>query len=71
MKTNSQAVQAVQDFPQFKNEQLLELSDYELNGLINDFQSYIRKERKAGHNTIDAECECAYLINERDERNRN
>lgn len=58
------------DFPRFTNSQLLEMSDYELNSNINEFQAYIRRERKAQRNTYEAECECAYLLNERDERNR-
>jgi hypothetical protein len=57
------------NFPSFSKEQIREMSDYELNNIIGDFQSYIRRERKAHRNTYDAECECAYLINERDERN--
>jgi len=58
------------DFPRFSNLQILEMSDYELNNHISDFQSYIRRERKFQRNTYEAECECAYLLNERDERNR-
>ena len=58
------------DFPRFSNSQLMEMSDYELNNTITEFQSYIRRERKAQRNTYEAECECAYLLNERDERNR-
>ena len=58
------------DFPLFSNNQILEMSDYELNNTINEFQSYIRRERKAQRDTYEAECECAYLLNERDERNR-
>ena len=58
------------DFPRFSNSQLMEMSDYELNNTIAEFQSYIRRERKSQRNTYEAECECAYLLNERDERNR-
>jgi hypothetical protein len=58
------------DFPRFSNSQIMEMSDYELNNTINEFQAYIRRERKANRNTVEAECECAYLLNERDERNR-
>ena len=58
------------EFPRFSNGQVLEMSDYDLNGNISDFQAYIRRERKAGRDTYEAECECAYLINERDLRNR-
>lgn len=58
------------DFPRFSNSRIMEMSDYELNNTIADFQSYIRRERKAQRDTYEAECECAYLLNERDERNR-
>lgn len=58
------------EFPRFSNSQVMEMSDFELNSTINEFQSYIRRERKAQRNTYEAECECAYLLNERDERNR-
>lgn len=58
------------DFPRFSPNQILEMSEQELNNTINEFQSYIRRERKSNRDTYEAECECAYLINERDERNR-
>lgn len=58
------------NFPHFSRNQIEEMSDYDLNLNINEFQSYIRRERKARHNTYEAECECAYLLNERDERNQ-
>ena len=58
------------DFPRFSPSQILEMSEHELNNTINEFQSYIRRERKSNRDTYEAECECAYLINERDERNR-
>lgn len=62
--------QVRREFPRFSNSQIQEMSDYDLNATINDFQSFIRRERKAQRNTYEAECECAYLLNERDERNR-
>jgi hypothetical protein len=58
------------NFPNFSSSQILEMSEHELNSTINEFQSYIRRERKSNRDTYEAECECAYLINERDERNR-
>lgn len=70
-KMNDTVSQVRRDFPRFSNGQIMEMNDYELNNTINEFQSYIRRERKANRNTIEAECECAYLLNERDERNRN
>lgn len=67
MSDNLQQVR--RDFPRFSSHQILEMSDYELNNMINEFQVYIKRERKAQRNTFEAECECAYLLNERDERN--
>ena len=69
-KMSDNVKQPRNDFPRFSNSQVMEMSDYELNNTINEFQSYIRRERKAQRNTYEAECECAYLLNERDERNR-
>ena len=69
-KMMSDNEQNYRQFPKFSNDELLEMSDFTLNNSIGDFQSYIRRERKIGHNTMDAECECAYLLNERDNRNR-
>ena len=69
-KMSDNVKQSRGDFPRFSNSQIMEMSDYELNNTINEFQSYIRRERKAQRNTYEAECECAYLLNERDERNR-
>jgi len=69
-KMSENAKQPRNEFPRFSNSQVMEMSDFELNNTISDFQSYIRRERKAQRNTYDAECECAYLLNERDERNR-
>lgn len=57
-------------FPRFSNRQILEMSDYELQETINNFQSYIKRERKQNRDTKDAEVECAYLLQERDERTR-
>ena len=69
-KTMSGNEQNYRQFPKFSNDELLEMPDFALNNSICDFQSYIRQERKNGRSTIDAECECAYLLNERDNRNR-
>lgn len=57
-------------YPLFKNQEILEMNDSDLQYNINEFQSYIRRERRAGRDTKDAEVECAYLIHERDLRNR-
>lgn len=57
-------------FPRFSNRQILEMSDYELQETINNFQSYIKRERKQNRDTKEAEVECAYLLQERDERTR-
>ena len=70
IKMSDNVKQGRGDFPRFSNGQILEMSDYDLNSTINEFQSYIRRERKANRNTYDAECECAYLMNEREERSR-
>lgn len=70
IKMSDNTKQSRNEFPRFSNGQVMEMSDFELNNTIGDFQSYIRRERKAGRNTYEAECECAYLLNERDERNR-
>jgi len=59
------------NFPTFTNRQIVEMSDYELTNLIGEFQGYIRRERKQNHDTKEAECEVAYLLQEREERNRN
>lgn len=59
------------NFPNFTNGQILEMTDYELQQAINDFQSFIKRERKHGRDTKDAEIECAYLLQERDERTKN
>ena len=59
-----------QNFPLFSNSKILSMSDQELQNNINEFQSYIRRERRAGRDTKDAEIECAYLLQEKDERNR-
>lgn len=58
------------NFPKFSNRQILEMSDYELQETINNFQSFIKKERKQNRDTKDAEVECAYLLQEKDERTR-
>jgi hypothetical protein len=59
-----------QAFPLFSNSKILSMSDQELQNNISEFQSYIRRERRAGRDTRDAEIECAYLLQEKDERNR-
>jgi hypothetical protein len=60
---------SVQNFPTFSNRKIREMTDHELQETINKFMSYIRQERKHGRDTRDAEIECAYLLQERDERN--
>lgn len=60
---------SVSDFPTFSNRRIREMSDQELQETINKFMSYIRYERKQGKDTKSAEIECAYLLQERDERN--
>lgn len=57
------------DFPSFSNRKIREMTDHELQETINKFMSYIRQERKVGKDTKNAEVECAYLLQERDERN--
>lgn len=59
------------NFPTFTNSQILEMSDHELQQTINDFQTFIKRERKQGRDTKEAEIECAYLLQERDERTKN
>lgn len=61
---------AKSSYPLFKNQEILEMNDSDLQYNINEFQSYIRRERRAGRDAKDAEVECAYLIHERDLRNR-
>ena len=61
---------STRNFPLFSNRQIFEMSDYELQETINNFQSYIRRERKLNRDTKEAEIECAYLMQERDERTR-
>ena len=59
------------NYPLFKNQDVLDMSDNDLMYNINEFQSYIKRERRSGADVRDAEEECAYLLNERDLRNRN
>lgn len=61
---------AKKDYPLFRNNEILDMTDSDLQYNINEFQSYIRRERRLGRDTKDAEVECAYLIHERDLRNR-
>lgn len=56
------------NYPLFSNNQILEMSDSDLQYNINEFQSLIRREKRKGLNTKDAEIECSYLLNERDLR---
>lgn len=58
------------NFPLFSSSKISSMSDQELQNNINEFQSYIRRERRAGKDTKDAEIECAYLMQEKDERTR-
>ena len=62
--------QSNNSFPRFSNRQILEMSDYDLQETINNFQSFIRRERKQNRDTKEAEVECAYLLQEKDERTR-
>jgi hypothetical protein len=59
------------NYPLFTNNEILDLSDSDLQYNINEFQTYIRREKRLGRSTKDAEVECAYLMNERDLRNQN
>jgi len=68
MELNSKMASNV-NYPLFTNQQIFEMSDNELYRNISDFQNYIRRERKSGRDTKDAEVECAYLLKERDDRN--
>ena len=65
----SASTASANDFPTFSNRRIREMSDHELQETINKFMSYIRHERKVGKDTKSAEIECAYLLQERDERN--
>jgi len=58
-------------YPLFSNNEILDLSDSDLQYNINEFQNYIRREKRQGRSTKDAEIECSYLMNERDLRNSN
>ena len=63
-------MQRSSEFPLFSNGKILSMSDQELQNNISDFQAYIRNLRRSGKDSKDAEIECAYLMQEKDERSR-
>lgn len=70
MQDNVNSASRDQNFPLFSNDRILSMTDQELQTNINEFQAYIRRERRSGRDTKDAEIECAYLLQEKDERTK-